>query len=136
MLKSRIPEITHLSPETGRWNAVYAGTKNGWFEVRGVYPDYFLIKLLEVEHGRMLNALDMNEARKVVLIGENVVDMLFRKENPIGKYIRMGQEMFRVIGTIKHGNGISFHILLKNIRKFPRCIFYIKQRMRNFNSGF
>lgn len=43
----------------------------------------------------MLNALDMNEARKVVLIGENVVDMLFRKENPIGKYIRMGQEMFR-----------------------------------------
>lgn len=70
MLKSRIPEITHLSPETGRWNAVYAGTKNGWFEVRGVYPDYFLIKLLEVEHGRMLNALDMNEARKVVLIGE------------------------------------------------------------------
>ena len=64
MLKSRIPEITHLSPETGRWNAVYAGTKNGWFEVRGVYPDYFLIKLLEVEHGRMLNALDMNEARK------------------------------------------------------------------------
>ena len=69
MLKSRIPEITHLSPETGRWNAVYAGTKNGWFEVRGVYPDYFLIKLLEVEHGRMLNALDMNEARKVVLIG-------------------------------------------------------------------
>ena len=82
MLKSRIPEITHLSPETGRWNAVYAGTKNGWFEVRGVYPDYFLIKLLEVEHGRMLNALDMNEARKVVLIGENVVDMLFRKENP------------------------------------------------------
>lgn len=102
MLKSRIPEITHLSPETGRWNAVYAGTKNGWFEVRGVYPDYFLIKLLEVEHGRMLNALDMNEARKVVLIGENVVDMLFRKENPIGKYIRMGQEMFRVIGTIKN----------------------------------
>ena len=73
MLKSRIPEITHLSPETGRWNAVYAGTKNGWFEVRGVYPDYFLIKLLEVEHGRMLNALDMNEARKVVLIGENAV---------------------------------------------------------------
>lgn len=50
----------------------------------------------------MLNALDMNEARKVVLIGENVVDMLFRKENPIGKYIRMGQEMFRVIGTIKN----------------------------------
>ena len=73
MLKSRIPEITHLSPETGRWNAVYAGTKNGWFE-----------------------------ARKGVLIGENVVDMLFRKENPIGKYIRMGQEMFRVIGTIKN----------------------------------
>ena len=32
----------------------------------------------------------MNEARKVVLIGENVVDMLFRKENPIGKYIPYG----------------------------------------------
>lgn len=31
----------------------------------------------------MLNALDMNEARKVVLIGENVVDMLSEKKIPL-----------------------------------------------------
>lgn len=102
MLKSRIPEITHLSPEIGRWNAVYVDTQNGWFETRGVYPDYFRIKLLEIENGRALNNLDMNEARKVVLIGENVVDMLFKKENPIGKYLRINQEIFRVVGTIKN----------------------------------
>lgn len=102
MLKSRIPEITHLSPEVGRWNAVYADMRNGWFEVRGVYPDYFQIKLLEIEQGRILNSLDMEEARKVVLIGENVVGMLFKKENPIGKYIRINQDIFRVVGTIKN----------------------------------
>lgn len=102
MLKSRIPEITHLSPEIGRWNAVYVDTQNGWFETRGVYPDYFRIKLLEIENGRALNNLDMNEARKVVLIGQNVVDMLFKKENPIGKYLRINQEIFRVVGTIKN----------------------------------
>lgn len=102
MLKSRIPEITHLSPEIGRWNAVYVDTQNGWFETRGVYPDYFRIKLLEIENGRALNNLDMNEARKVVLIGQNVVDMLFKKENPIGKHLRINQEIFRVVGTIKN----------------------------------
>ena len=102
MLQTGIPEMTSISPEVSRWNTVYNDMKTGWFELRGVYPDYFNIKILETESGRILNALDMIEQRKVALIGQNVVDVLFKNEQPLGKQIRVGQEFYRVVGIIKN----------------------------------
>ena len=101
MLRSGIPEISSISPEISRWSTVYADMKTGWFELRSVYPDYFKIKLLEIGNGRALNYLDMAEGRKVVMIGENVADVLFKHEQPVGKQIRVNQDVYQVIGVIK-----------------------------------
>ena len=102
MLKSGIPEITLISPEISRWSTVYNDMKTGWFETKGVYPEYFNIKILEIENGRILNALDMQECRRVALIGQNVVDVLFKNEQPIGKQIRINREFYQVVGIIKN----------------------------------
>lgn len=102
MLKSGIPEISYISPEISRWGAVYADIKSGWFETKGVYPDYFHIKILEIDNGRLINSLDMKEQRKVALIGRNVADVLFKQEQPVGKQIRINQDVFRVVGVIKN----------------------------------
>lgn len=102
MLKAGIPEITHITPEVSRWNIVYADEKNGRFEIKGVYPDYFDIKRLEVDDGRILNVLDMRESRKVVLIGENVAEVLFKDKLATSRQIRINQEIYRVTGTIKN----------------------------------
>jgi putative ABC transport system permease protein len=102
MLKSNIPEITLISPEVSRWGTVYADMKTGWFETRGVYPDYFNIKILEIDSGRILNCLDMQECRKVALIGKNVADVLFKREQPLGKQIRISQDIYQVVGIIKN----------------------------------
>ena len=102
MLKSGIPEITSISPEVSRWNTVFAEMKSGRFETRGIYPDYFHIKILEIDNGRVLNSLDMQEHRKVALIGQNVVEVLFKNEQPLGKQIRINQDVYRVVGIIKN----------------------------------
>jgi len=102
MLKTGISGISLISPEVSHWNTVYNEVKTGRFEVRGVYPDYFSIKILEIANGRALNVLDMQEKRKVALIGQNVVDVLFKNEQPIGKPIRISQEIYRVVGIIKN----------------------------------
>ena len=102
MLKSNIPEITLISPEVSHWSTIYADIKTGRFETRGVYPDYFNIKILEIDNGRILNNLDMQECRKVALIGENVADILFKREQPLGKQIRIGQDVYQVVGIIKN----------------------------------
>lgn len=102
MLQRSIPQINSISPEVGRWNVVSADTERGWFETKGVYPEYFTIKLLETENGRLLNPLDMLENRSVALIGENVAEVLFDRQNPVGKMLQIGQELYQVIGVIKN----------------------------------
>jgi putative ABC transport system permease protein len=102
LLKRNIPEMDRISPEAGRFRSVLAGTKSGWFETRGVYPDYFTIKLLDTKRGRLLNTPDMIENRKVALVGENVAESLFHKQNPLGKHIQINQELYQIVGIIKN----------------------------------
>lgn len=101
MLKNTIPEITYISPEVSRMEIVTYSDSKSNFEVRGVCPDYFRVKLLEAEEGRMLNIRDMKEKRKTVVIGSNVADLLFKHSCPISKMISIRGEIYQVVGVIK-----------------------------------
>lgn len=138
MLRRSIPQITYISPEVSRWSPVYAGTRSGFFETKGVYPDYFNIKLLETEEGRLLNPPDMKEGRKVVLIGENAADILFGHERAVGKQININQEVYSVVGTIKNTLLSSYEArsiympyssylnLIADAKEFPTILFALK----------
>lgn len=108
LLSQRIPEINHISPELNHWSDVSFAGRKEWFEIKGVYPDYFNIKKLKAEEGRVLNPHDAMENRKVALIGQNVSNILFRKENPIGKSIQLNNEFYKVVGIIKNSILNSF----------------------------
>ncbi|NDV83407.1 ABC transporter permease [Bacteroides sp. 51] len=102
ILKKCISGIDYISPEVSKLDQIFAGIKSARYETRGVYPEYFRIKLLEADKGRVLNDLDMAEKRKIVLIGKNIADILFKNENPIGKDIRIGKEFYKIVGVIKN----------------------------------
>ncbi|WP_293709438.1 ABC transporter permease [uncultured Parabacteroides sp.] len=102
MLKRSIPQIEKISPEVSQWNVVSVADERGWFETKGVSPEYFAIKLLQTEKGRLLNSLDASENRNVALIGMNVADVLFGKQNPVGKMVQVNQVLYKVVGIIKN----------------------------------
>ena len=108
MLRRDIPQIMLISPEIAQIERVTSLNGNGNFEVRGVYPDYFGIKILEMEKGRLLNILDMTDGRKNVIIGKNVASILFNHENPIGKNLRIKDTTYKVVGVIKNTLLTSF----------------------------
>ena len=54
-----------------------------------------------ITSGRFLNKEDLNSERKVCLIGKDVVDRLFKFEEPLGKFIKINGVFFQVIGTGK-----------------------------------
>lgn len=101
LLVQNIPDITMVSPEISRWESVFSDNGKGTVEIRAVYPDYFNIKILEIDNGRMLNALDMEESRRCVIIGKNVADVLFNHEQPVGKLLHIKKEVYQVVGVIK-----------------------------------
>ena len=81
-------------------NIVY-GQISGTYNVKGVYPGYFDIERQNLHFGRLLNEIDLQERRKVCLIGSRVCEELFKNENPCGKYIRVNGLYYQVVGVVK-----------------------------------
>ncbi|MCP4448872.1 MAG: ABC transporter permease [Myxococcales bacterium] len=82
-------------------NNVTRGSKTGPFKVLGDYPAWGMIQPFEFYEGRFVNAIDIEESRKVAVIGEQVYDMLFEKgESAIGKTILIQGVYFEVVGRV------------------------------------
>lgn len=106
-LARNLEELDILSPglQLGGWrgaNNVSRKDKIGAFEINGYYPNAKDLKLLQLPLGRFLNDRDMEENRKVCVIGDIVLKLLFEPgEDPIGEYIEIQGVFFRVVGQFK-----------------------------------
>lgn len=93
----------------GGWrggNNVSRKTKTGAFTINGDYPEYQQVQIVDVYKGRHINQKDIDDKRKIAVIGESVVNVLFEKdEDPIGEYILVNGVYFQVVGTFKSKRG-------------------------------
>ncbi len=109
-LKNRIPELQYIAPINAKGvfgdsaATVVRGLKSGNYAIYGYYPEYIKIVSKEIfDNGRFVNKEDMEQARKVCIIGERTEQELFDKdEAPIGKYIRIDNVFFQVVGVHKY----------------------------------
>lgn len=90
-------------------NNVVRGNKTGAFGVNGDYPQINKIQTYRViTEGRFINEADVEERRKVAVIGQRVYEILYEpNEEPIGTYIKINNISFMVIGianTTRSGN--------------------------------
>lgn len=105
-LRSNLDEMDLLSARLDvrsvDGNNVIRGLKAGAFSIFGDYPEWNEIDPVEMLEGRFINKIDMEQKRKVAVIGNRVRDVLFEKEeNPIGEYIRINGVYFQVVGVFK-----------------------------------
>ncbi len=106
-LKSTVPDIDLISPraQLGGYrggNNVTHGIRTGAFTVIGDTPDYIKIEPRDFNRGRFINWDDLDESRKVCVIGERVYAELFNKtEEPLGSYIQINGVNFMVVGTFQ-----------------------------------
>ncbi|HJQ22439.1 MAG TPA: ABC transporter permease [Blastocatellia bacterium] len=69
--------------------------------INGVTPNMILLTSVEVEQGRYLSDSDDESHRNVAFIGSEVADGLFSNADPLGKEIKVGNEIFTVVGVAK-----------------------------------
>jgi putative ABC transport system permease protein len=106
-VKDHVPEVGVVAPRLQlggfqQGNNVTRGTKSGAFSVMGDYPEIRVIQSVRVARGRFLNRIDLEERRKVAVIGTRVHQLLFEDdEEPIGEYIRIHGVYFRVVGLFR-----------------------------------
>jgi putative ABC transport system permease protein len=107
LLKEKFPELRFVSPrnQLGGFrgsNNVTRGDKTGAFNIYGDNPEYIKQEPLDVLKGRFLSYSDIQDARKVAVVGTDVIKSLFDiGEEPIGSYIKINGINFMVIGVVK-----------------------------------
>ena len=71
----------------------------GAFDIFAILPDYKYVESLTMINGRFLNKIDVDDNRKVVALGRLVYEALFKQEDAIDKYIKIGGVPFKVVGV-------------------------------------
>lgn len=85
-------------------NVVY-GSKVGNFSVLGDYPAFQRVEPMHVRHGRFINELDLNEARKVAVIGDSARRVLMGDAVPVGQYVKIRGVYFLLVGEVSSDKG-------------------------------
>lgn len=106
-LWENIPNLRFISPrnQLGGFrggNNVVRGIKVGAFNVYGDYPEIIKQDPMTITSGRFINQSDINEKRKIAIIGDGVKTALYEKdEEVLGSYIKIQGVNFMVVGTYK-----------------------------------
>jgi putative ABC transport system permease protein len=117
-LQRSAPLIKLVNPDmriSGGWGGegvtITRGVKSvdDWAQVIGTWPNALEMNQHVIEHGRMFNQYDDDNARNVCVIGTSIRDQLFgspeekKKEIiPIGENININGQPFHIIGIFQH----------------------------------
>ena len=94
-----LPFVKFVSPEFIREFPMAWGTRQGSYRVRGVAPEYAVMRSQWVGAGRFPDDDDVRLQRRVVFIGSEVARKLFGNVQPVGQRLRIGGMAFEVIGV-------------------------------------
>jgi putative ABC transport system permease protein len=101
-VSQQISGIRVISPVSTTWGGtVTFQGKNSTAAINGIPDEYFRIKEdIPFLFGRKTNPFDVEETRKVVVIGTAVADRLFAKGvDPVGKDVRVKDVVMKVTGV-------------------------------------
>ncbi|MCL6615445.1 MAG: ABC transporter permease, partial [Firmicutes bacterium] len=93
------PSVKRVAPEASNMRQVSFGDASIMTNVTGVTADYWAVRKLNIGSGMFFGSEEVLAARKVAVIGADVVDELFANQDPIGQKIKIGRVKFTVIGV-------------------------------------
>ncbi len=109
-LDAVLAEVPGIEDYTGRFyiggeSVVAYGDRAASFSIRSVHPGHRVLENTDVTAGRYLDDLDIEERRKVAVIGDEVAKFLFRGSDPLGEWIKVARIPFQVVGVFFDSGG-------------------------------
>ncbi len=97
----RLPYIEYVSPSVQGNAELRANGRTRRSTIYGVGPEMPQALRIYVRTGSFLPEEDPNQARAMVVLGSKVRQELFGDGNPLGNYLRVGGQRYRVIGVME-----------------------------------
>src|SRR5262249_26590779 len=124
-LREVLPQAKQVGGEV--WDGgkeVFAGTNSATgVQVGGGTPEFFTNNNLPIGLVRGYSEQEAMRPSRVVVLGAEVVDVLFPAQNPIGQHVRLGRLDLEVIGAIERQGGSPFGGDPDNIVSIPISLF-------------
>lgn len=125
----RVPGLAALAPRNrlGGWRSgvnVVHGSEVGNYQVNGDVPDWAAVQPMTFPEGRWLNQRDLDEERKVAVIGAPVRDDLYAPGEPvIGSVITVRGVAFQVVGVFDTPLSGEDAVRIENVVHVPFSTF-------------
>ena len=97
--------LEYITPRISRSAVVKYKNEFDNYSTRGVGPAHQFAEKTIIMKGRYINASDIKNKTKYAVIGRLVARDLFKKEDPIGKFIDIGNSVFKVVGVFQDDGG-------------------------------
>ncbi|GIE86947.1 ABC transporter permease [Actinoplanes regularis] len=104
------PDIKSVSPVVSASSATmtYEGSDHSVSTFVGTTPAWFAASSTPVEKGASFTEDDVNQGRRVVVIGQTVAEELFPGVDPIDKQVTVSGALFTVVGVLKEKSSTGF----------------------------
>jgi putative ABC transport system permease protein len=129
-IRENVPLVGALSAEMMVGGAsVVRGDREKQYMLRGVEPEYDVVRNMQVEAGRWLNADDDRYQRRVAVVGGEAARELFGPRNCVDQEITINGVRFTIIGRLKTKVQIANYNRPDN-----QCLFLPYQTMSLYRS--
>jgi putative ABC transport system permease protein len=104
----RSRSVARVAPEyTGRARVQFKG-ENTSTSVLGTTPEYVAVRSFELADGRFFTAREVEQRRRVVVLGSTVRQEVFGDRDPTGKSLKISGQSFRVVGVLRPKGDTGF----------------------------
>ncbi len=99
-IQTQCPSVSAASPSVRSGAQLIYQDQNWRASIIGATPEYFSIRSWPIAEGQFFTDADVRSATKVCVIGQTIVDNLFKGNDPVGSVIRIRSMPFKVIGVL------------------------------------
>ena len=100
-IEKLVPGIEMLSPEIVLDTEVSRDGFRRTAKLVGVENTYFDISGFMLDEGEFFNSEQLEKGAPVCVIGKTIKSKFFSREEPIGKYIKVGRHWLKVVGVLE-----------------------------------
>ncbi|MFC4071387.1 ABC transporter permease [Actinoplanes subglobosus] len=109
--KELAPDVKSVSPVVSSSSATmtYEGNDHSVATFVGTTPSWFTASTTPVGRGSAFSEDDVDQGRRVVVIGQTVAEELFPGVDPIDKQVTVGGALFTIVGVLEEKSSTGFN---------------------------
>ncbi len=100
-VRREAPACRHVIPELGNTRTIRSPYNSASRLVVGSVPEFSYVRSVSVDRGRYYNQADVDEARRVAVLGSDLYQQLFAGRPALGRQVLIGGKPYTVIGITK-----------------------------------